>query len=86
MIPGYARPAGCNRETQWLRGDSNARKLLTSALIAVMDMAHRRTQWLLLQDQEDRIQKLKVFRQVVELYRVSLRSSGIDVASRRQHT
>ena len=51
-----------------------------------MDMAHRRTQWLLLQDQEDRIQKLKVFRQVVELYRVSLRSSGIDVASRRQHT
>lgn len=36
-------------------------------------MADGRTQWLLLQDEEDRIQKLKIFGQIVELYCVSSR-------------
>lgn len=76
MKPGYARSAGYNREKLLLHDDSSVGKLLsTSALFLLITcMAHGRTQGLFLQDEEDRIQKLKIFGQVVELsYAVSSR-------------
>ena len=84
-----ARSAGCNKGKLWLHDDSSVGKLSMSAPFHVTTRAPRRTEWLLLQDQEDRIHKLKVLGQVVELYRrvsccsfyITVAKVGIDIRS-----
>ena len=55
-----------SKEMPWLHDDSNA-KMLTMLVQSVTERWNQRTQWLLLQDEENGVQELQIFGQVVQL-------------------
>jgi len=72
MIPKSSQSIGCSRGERLRRGGRCAGKLQkTVSKYFGKYLGTIRTQWLFLQDQEDGINQFKVFREIVQLIRVS---------------